>query len=949
MREGASENEVERLLDFLREKKLSEEPEKYGMLLESIHAHSDAIEILKMIFRNVDNSTMFLGVANLFFLSMDKKQEENGRASLALLRFSRDLCMDSGYDYDLLCKIGFSYLEKSHFKFLETKNELFTLLEEVTGKGVSILSHSLNFLLTEQPVALLGEVLLFLGGNTLIEVLEYVIEEGEVSKNTLLHKNIADLLVSISEKITTGSLFEIVDLYVRSISSEIQGIRNSSIEAMRNLSMQIKKEIEEMGKGEKELFKASSCLRERLWDISPFCRAKSIHVLTEMAREGALLRTIKEQIVEDMLERIKDKTHIVRKKALLFFKTLLEVHPFVLDGGALSISLLSKYEKSNPEYYQEATLFYRTIEKSIDSVRELLYTGAKGEVTEIIQYISRCLSYGIEEARCIFPDLFSLSWNRVSTDGKTATDTLCEEIVRIADRDLERVIELVVSFDDGKLAYEGFVRELALRGILGMEAVNRILQRIEKGKEEEILSYLQLLRRITSTERSATEAVLEKILFLIENTNNIALLGEGISLLGNLDYRVGEPSKIIDLLKSSIKKASGHTLSLAQSIIDASYLISIHPDQVVSELLEIISSLNDLPLLIFSIGHIAIKHAVHLERVESAWSTGGKEAKNPQEKKKREHLGKHKEKRMSTIPSEIRERRLSVGSRRNSSKITNEEEEEMADRVFFSKEHEILFGEGAALAPFVPLVEQSLESKDPYIQRVSLVSLGKFMVISSEYNRQHMDVLLRVIREENDQMKKIALMILSDSIMAFSSLLGDASLHLFSPLQTESSSDVQITALVLIRHLYRSGMIKLKNMHWNIAKLLSKEEEVKEASFRLLEQAMEKESPIGIVCEIIKSYVQRKGICKENKNNEEDPAEKENGEELAQLVDIVKFLVKAKGITDPGKKIEDWSSLKNDVNLLKVCTILQSEFSRTKINEEPTELHPAALEQEGII
>ncbi|KAI5191339.1 condensin complex subunit 1 [Nematocida sp. AWRm77] len=913
--DSASERDTEKLAQYLKNTPLSEEPEKYNRLLQSLYQYPGKIEVLKRVFSNTDNCTMFLGMGSVFFSGMKTEQKEDcGVSILAFLSFSRKLCRETGCDYDLLCKIVFSYLEKTRFRFLEVKNEVFSILEEVQEKKVSLLSHALSFLLTEQPVAILSEILLFLQEDVLIDVLKYVTEESEKSKNMVFQKNVGSLLVLVGASLTQNLAFGVLEVYIRTLSSEVQGLRNASIESMGRIAAKLTEKIKESNKGERELSALTSMVCERLLDVSFYCRSRAIQTLTEMLENETMLISVRQKVVDQVLERILDKTHIVRKRAILFFKKALETHPFGLDGGVLNKAVISKAQAmQEKEYYRDCLLFHASVQHSIANLKEVLHTGAKGEATEIIQYLSSCTTYGIEEAMDVFPFLFSLAWSRAAADGKNITDTLAEEIKRMGEGDPRRLIKLMVRFDTAALSYEGIIRELTLRGVLNMHVVQALLSRI--GKRDGTIQHLRLLRRIAATDKSATEAALEHILSLLSEEKDSAVLSELVGILGNLDYRVGNDSKVIVSIQGLLEHSCAESLSLLQSIIDTFYLISVDPDTLAVHTLERLSKAGMLAPLVFAVGHIAIKEAVHLERLEAAWNFQGK-PKLPEEASK-------KAKKDAVPHMEIRERRLSVGSRRNSLKITTEEQEEMADRVFFAKEHEVVFGENAALKPFIEMLQGLIDTPDPYLKKLSFVSLGKIMVISSEFNARHMEDVLNALREGPDDLKVVCLMIIADSILAFSSLVGDISHHLFFPLREEAASQAKTVSLMLIRHLLRTGMIKIKGKHWIIAQLLVQENAVEVQ--RLFEEIMERDTPLKTICEVIKSYAKETQHLSQDRENH---AEADLEEKDRVFLEVVQILAKIAGVHEVAKKLQDWASNKTDPVLIRVCTLALSELSK---------------------
>ncbi|KAI5181799.1 hypothetical protein NEOKW01_1957 [Nematocida sp. AWRm80] len=930
------EKEIDRLVVQLREKSVSSESEKYSVLLYNLHRMTRRIEILKGVFENVDNPTIFLSILPAYFSGMPvENKEENGTATLAVLKFSRDICKSTNSDYDLLCKIVFGYLEKTRYKYLEIKDEVFEMIDEIVNSGTSISLFCLSLLLTEQPVSILGEVLLHIEKDNRISILEYILEEADKSKSIILQKNASSLLVYLSGMIKDKEVFSVLDIFFSSLQLETQSLRNAGIEALGTLGQTIKTELTETGKGAKEIHALTLSLCTRTRDISVFCRSKAIHSLIDLIENSAILITDRRMVLECILERITDKTQMVRKKAILFFMKALETHPFVLDGGVLSLQSISKYQDTNEQYHRDALEFYKVIQESLKCIRTLLDCGAKGEIIEIIQYISQCTMYRIEEALDLFPYLFTLSWNRVSAEGKNTTDTLAEEIKRITEGNAKKIVDLMIYFDAPTLSYKGIIRELALRGILGTNELAVIFHKLNTPGNH--IKHLRLLNKISSTDRSATEKSLSRVLRILSESTDTEMVSECISLLGNLDYRVTNDSEIINLITRSTEHITENTLGLLQAIVDTAYLISTHPDTLVVDILERLLLRREETAVIFAIGHIAIKEAVHLERLEAAWNL--RSLPKPPTTKDNQ-IKKQQKKSISNGPETgIRERRLSLGSRRNSVKITNEEQEEMADKVFFSKEHEIIFGEDSVLAPLVSLVRQALSSPDALRRKVALVSLGKIMAISSEYSTRHMPLVVEALHSGEESQQIIALMIISDSIMAFSSLVGDISHHLFVPFILQTTTEVQATSLVLIRHLLRTGMIRIKEKYWILSSLLLQQTDLHQSTKRLFQEVSDKEGALKILCEVIKSFVRehsqelealsvtvcpKEAVIADVKENCSNPS-------LVQpLLEVIKALVHLTDISDLPKKLSEWFASKNDPILTKISSLVTMHVQTLK-------------------
>lgn len=1025
-----TEREIEVLISYLKDKPISQEQEKYLKLISSVHSHPNKNRIISNIISNIDSPTVFLGIVPAYFRI---ETEEDSTSTMLLIQKSTELCTETGTNYDLLCRILFKCLEMKKTP-IEVKSAVFKILEETEFDLEWIQTNAFSMMQHEHTTSIITEIVLYISAlnrcrrldgeispvnsamlresspvsqSVLSETLRYLLINSETSKNSTLQKNYSNLICRVCESVRTEGVMDTIEPLLESITSEIQCIRNAATESAVTVSKGLKKKIEEERKGEKELDSILTAVVERTVDVSPFCRSRAIQTLTEILENNGLLEGMKERVYEAVHGRIMDKTQIVRRKAIVFFKKSLETHPYSLDGGTLSMERLEKHKETEPQYYKSASIFYKAIYQTVQTVKDLLRAGSKGEASEIVQYVSLCYTYGVNTAIDLFPDLFLFAWQRIPIEGRSISDVISEELRKMADGSPKKLIELLVYLDSDSLSYEGIIRELTLRGILGIEAVNTLYNRIDR--EEEKMPYLRLLRRISATDRSVTEGALTRMTDIIRssrgvkmqmkqaentdestgnmkidnNTNdtttyNPGVISEAVRILGNIDYRVGNTSEVIQTILGTLSIVDEDRLELLQSVIDTSYLISTDPDGLAVEILDRLGQIEKTGPMIFAVGHIAIKEAVHLERVEAAWNHQTKPA------------GQKRRKESISNP-EIRERRLSVGSRRNSLKNTTEEQEEMADRIFFAKEHEILFGETSALKGGPELAGSGLSSRIEHIKRVSLLSLGKMMSVSSECSTRYMSSVVEVLREGPSDMQIIALVIISDSIMAFSSLVKDASESLFIPLK-KGEKEVKKTALVLIRHLLRSGMVKVKENYWTLGLLLLEEPEIRNTAQKLFEEACERETAMKVVCEVIKSYLierhshitartdnsgnnekskkmisdneqtgqteksgkmgqteqmgqesnldnpeQTGQVNQENDNVTKDPNQMEqpeqagNSEQMDQpyniLSRVIKALVRAVPVSDFSRKIMDWGGSKNDPVISEMCSYIAEEVS----------------------
>ena len=141
---------------------------------------------------------------------------------------------------------------------------------------------------------------------------------------------------------------------------------------------------------------------------------------------------------------------------------------------------------------------------------------------------------------------------------------------------------------------------------------------------------------------------------------------------------------------------------------------------------------------------------------------------------------------------------------------------------------------------------------------VSYVSVGKMMCISNVFCLQFIDKFTEGIFLSED-IAILSVLVLADTVMAFSSLIGERAHNIFLSLDSRSTR-VRLSALATIRHLLRSGMLKSKGKYWKLSKLLAEEnEDIKASARTLFEESLLKEGGMKVVGEIIKGYSREPG------------------------------------------------------------------------------------------
>eukprot|EP00158_Paraphelidium_tribonemae_P009686 Partr_v1_DN28930_c0_g1_i5_m25543 putative Regulatory subunit of the condensin complex, a complex required for conversion of interphase chromatin into mitotic-like condense chromosomes. The condensin complex probably introduces positive supercoils into relaxed DNA in the presence of type I topoisomerases and converts nicked DNA into positive knotted forms in the presence of type II topoisomerases (By similarity) len=100
-------------------------------------------------------------------------------------------------------------------------------------------------------------------------------------------------------------------------------------------------------------------LEERFLDVSSFCRAKVLKVFLQLCEvveqnntdvdsrvKNAIPLSRRLHIVDAAIERLHDKTAMVRKDSIRLLAKLIETHPFWLDGGALDAQLFEQRKQA---------------------------------------------------------------------------------------------------------------------------------------------------------------------------------------------------------------------------------------------------------------------------------------------------------------------------------------------------------------------------------------------------------------------------------------------------------------------------------------------------------------------------------------------------------------------------------------------------------------------------
>ncbi|KAF9345500.1 Condensin complex subunit [Mortierella sp. AD094] len=197
-----------------------------------------------------------------------------------------------------------------------------------------------------------------------------------------------------------------------------------------------------------------------------------------------------------------------------------------------------------------------------------------------------------------------------------------------------------------------------------------------------------------------------------------------------------------------------------------------------------------LSQLLFIVGHVAIKHIVHMEVIEEEFKRRKAAAGN--EKKK----GKE-----NAVEDEL-------------DQVVGTTEDEFGDAMAHIRERELLFGEGSLLQVFGPLIvticgNNTLYS-DKTLQSSAALALCKLMCISSEFCEHNLQLLFTILEKSTEPTIRSNIIIaLGDMAVCFNNLIDANIAYLYKRL-SDSDTAVKKNTLMVLTHLVLNGMVKVK-------------------------------------------------------------------------------------------------------------------------------------------
>ncbi|KAF9340593.1 Condensin complex subunit [Linnemannia elongata] len=287
---------------------------------------------------------------------------------------------------------------------------------------------------------------------------------------------------------------------------------------------------------------------------------------------------------------------------------------------------------------------------------------------------------------------------------------------------------------------------------------------------------------------------------------------------------------------------SKHWFSVAEQVVNTIYLLGEHPDSLCGDIIKTRckdifnlqesssspdtmsidvpstplpddSTMNpenafkvdswQLSQLLFIVGHVAMKHIVHMEVIEEEF------------KRRKAGIGSDGKKDKDAADDEL-------------DQVVGTTEDEFGDAMAHIRERELLFGEDSLLQVFGPLIiticgNNTLYS-DKTLQSSATLALCKLMCISAEFCEHNLQLLFTILEKSTQPAIRSNIIIaLGDMAVCFNNLI-DANINYLYKRLSDSDKAVKKNTLMVLTHLILNGMVKVKGQLGEMAICLTDED-----------------------------------------------------------------------------------------------------------------------------
>ncbi|CAE6532324.1 unnamed protein product [Rhizoctonia solani] len=218
-----------------------------------------------------------------------------------------------------------------------------------------------------------------------------------------------------------------------------------------------------------------------------------------------------------------------------------------------------------------------------------------------------------------------------------------------------------------------------------------------------------------------------------------------------------------------------------------------------------------LSQLMFVVGHVALKHIVHLEFIEREWKRRKDEAVKAEKK-----------------PAKGSKAAAAAAAADDIEQVAGNAEDDIGDMIISIRENELLSGPNSLLALYGPMIKEICGTPKTYRNQIlrmsATLALSKFMCVSSKFCEDHLLLLFKIMEStRNPIIRSNIIIALGDVAICFNNMIDENSDRLYDGL-SDPDLTVKKNTLMVLTHLILNGMIKVKGQLGEMAKCLEDED-----------------------------------------------------------------------------------------------------------------------------
>ncbi|CAE6439777.1 unnamed protein product, partial [Rhizoctonia solani] len=216
-----------------------------------------------------------------------------------------------------------------------------------------------------------------------------------------------------------------------------------------------------------------------------------------------------------------------------------------------------------------------------------------------------------------------------------------------------------------------------------------------------------------------------------------------------------------------------------------------------------------LSQLVFVVGHVALKHIVHLELIEREWKRRKDEAAKAEKKP-------------------AKGSRAAAAATDDIEQVAGNAEDDIGDTIHSIRENELLSGPNSLLALYGPMIKEICGTPKTYKNQIlrmsATLALSKLMCVSSKFCEEHLMLLFKLMESSRNPIIRSNIIIaLGDVAICFNNMIDENSDRLYDGL-SDPDLTVKKNTLMVLTHLILNGMIKVKGQLGEMAKCLEDED-----------------------------------------------------------------------------------------------------------------------------